>query len=265
MFGAWWAAAQVAPPGIALVASEHNAVRWPGRPCWREWRAAIGRVEVFYAHGPAVAATALRHGLVPARLRAGRSPVPRPSRLRARAGLPSPRVVFVGRLHEEKGPDVLVEAVALMRRPSHTFLLGVGPQEQRLRALAELRGVEDAVHFAGWQNEPHRWLAGASACVVPSRHDAWSQTAVLAMAIGTPVIASAVEGLPAVAVGGRGVLVPPDDPPTLALALEQAVAGRLPVDLDAAREYARDFEPRTVVAAYAADYRSLVGASEGAA
>lgn len=266
MFGAWWAAAQVVPPGVALVASEHNAVRWPGCPHWREWRAAIGRVELFYAHGPASAATALRHGLSPARLREGRSPVPQPpAAVRARAGLPSPRVVFVGRLHEEKGPDVLVEAVSLLRGRLHAFLLGTGPQEPALRMLAARHGMTDAVRFAGWQDEPEGWLAGASACVVPSRHDAWSQTAVMAMALGTPVIASAVEGLPEVVGGGRGVLVPPGDPTALALALERALAGRLGVDTRAAREYARRFEPGRVAGAYAADYRSLAGSLRQAA
>lgn len=75
MFGAWWAAARVAPAGIPLVASEHNQYLWPDRPHSAELREALGRVDVFFAHGPSARATVIAHGLAVGRLREGISPV----------------------------------------------------------------------------------------------------------------------------------------------------------------------------------------------
>jgi glycosyltransferase involved in cell wall biosynthesis len=95
--------------------------------------------------------------------------------------------------------------------------------------------------------------AAGSVCVVPSRFDAWSQTAALAMSLGVPVVGTAVEGLPGVLGAGRGVLVAPEDPAALADAIEGVLSGRL----RAARLYARRFTPHVVAAQYAAAYSNL--------
>ena len=263
MFGAWWAAACVVADGVPLVASEHNALQWPGRAPARALRQALARVDRFYAHGPAAREQILAAGMAPERMRVGRSAIARAS-ARPLPGLPSPRIVFAGRLHPEKGPDVLLEAVARMRRPASVYLLGAGRMQAELRWRAEQLGIADRVRFEGWRDQPERWIAGAAACVVPSRFDAWSQVATLAMSLGVPVVGSAVEGLPDVLGEGRGVLVPPGDPPALARALDGVLAGRLRTDLRAARRYAHGFDSQTVAAGYAADYRALCGAGPAA-
>ena len=79
-------------------------------------RDALGRVDVFFAHGPGARATVLAHGLPLERVREGISPVVG-TQARPAPGLPSPRIVFAGRLHPDKGPDILVEAVGLLRDP----------------------------------------------------------------------------------------------------------------------------------------------------
>ena len=257
MFGAWWAAARAKPGGVPLVASEHNAVRWPGRPRLRDMRAALRRVDLFFAHGPDSCNLVLELGLRADRLRTGVSPVPGLTGA-PRPGLPSPRIVFAGRFHPEKGPDVLLEALALMDRPPATLMLGAGQMEQRLRARVDDLGLSATVTLTGWQREPAGFIAGASVVAAPSRHDAWSQTATLAMAHGVPVVASAVEGLPLLADGGRAVLVPPGDPAALAASLQAVLEGRHAVDPDRAREYALRFTPDRVAAVYASAYRSLV-------
>ena len=55
MFGGWWAACEAAAPGQPVVASEHNALQWPGEPRIGEMRRALRRVDAFFAHGPATA------------------------------------------------------------------------------------------------------------------------------------------------------------------------------------------------------------------
>jgi glycosyltransferase involved in cell wall biosynthesis len=263
MFGAWWAAAQVAPAGTPLAASEHNALAWPGRPRHREARAALVRVDRFFAHGPAAEAYVRALGYPPERLHRGRATFAGAGS-RPLPGLPSPRIVFTGRLAPDKGPDVLVEALALMRDVPATFLVGEG----RMRAALERRlrdaGIADRVTLCGWQSEPGRWVAGANVAVAPSRDEAWSQAVAMAMALGTPVVGTAVNGLPEVLSGDRGILVPPEDPEALAAALEGVVSGRLRTDVAAAREYAMDFTPSRLGRFYAEQYRELLAARAAA-
>ena len=258
MFGAWWAAARAAPPHVPLAASEHNALRWPGRSRRAEVREALRRVDLFYAHGPAARKQVLAAGIDPARVRAGLSPVPFAGALAPAAETASRRVIFAGRLHREKGPDVLVEALGLLADPPPTFLLGAGLEEDALRRRVAELGLAERVRFTGWQDDPAPWLAGAAACVVPSRREAWSQVAALAMGLCVPVIASAVEGLPLMLARGRGIAVSPDDPESLAGALAGVLSGRLRTDLEVARAYAVGHSPERVARVYAEDYAALL-------
>lgn len=253
MFGAWWAAAQVIEPGVPLVASEHNALTWPDRPHHRELRDALPRVDRFFAHGTAACAYVRALGCPPERLTRGRSAITGVDS-RPLPELPSPRIVFVGRLEPEKGPDVLVEALARLDDPVPAFVLGDGGMRESLQR----RACELDVTFTGWQSEPGRWIAGAGVFVAPSREDAWSQSVVLAMALGTPVVAAAVAGLPQVLAGDRGVLVPPEDPDALAAAIADVLAGRRRPDIEAARDYAADFTPDRMADEHAAAYRRLI-------
>ena len=99
-------------------------------------------------------------------------------------------------------------------------------ETELLRRAASL-GLAGTVRFEGWRDRPERWLAGASVCVLPSRFDAWSQTAVLAMSLGVPVVGTAVEGLPAVLGDERGVIVAPEEPTALARAIGDVLRGRI--------------------------------------
>jgi glycosyltransferase involved in cell wall biosynthesis len=256
MFGAWWAAARAAAPGVPLVASEHNALAWPDEPHEAEFREALRRVDRFFAHGPAALAYVRAQGLPEERLTLGRSalaggdstPLP---------GLPAGRIVFTGRLTPDKGADVLVDALALLRPRAPAYVLGEGPLRDELERRAREHGLQ--VEFAGWQREPGRWIAGAGVLAAPSREEAWSQSVVQAMALGTPVVGTAVEGLPEVLGDGRGILVEPEDAQALAGAVDDVLAGRRRPDLEAARRYAAAFTPERMGREYAAAYRRLVG------
>ena len=80
----------------------------------------------------------------------------------------------------------------------------------------------------------------------------------MAMALGTPVVAAAVEALPDVLAHGRGILVAREDPEALAAALADVLTGRRRPDTTAARAYAAQFTPALVSAQYAAVYRTLL-------
>jgi len=256
MFGGWWAATQAVTDGQPLIASEHNAYHWPEPSHGRMLRAALRRVDRFFAHGPGARRTVIDSGLPAERIREGISPVagmdaaPRP-------GLPAGRVVFAGRLDPDKGPDIFLEAMARLRSRAPVLMLGAGRLEGEVRAQRARLGLEQRVEMLGWTRDPGSVIAGAAVLVVPSRDESFSQTAVLGMGLGVPVIGTDVDGLPGTLGGGRGIIVAPEDPTALAAAVDGVLAGRLSVDAAAARRFARAFEPERVAGIYEETYRGL--------
>jgi glycosyltransferase involved in cell wall biosynthesis len=113
------------------------------------------------------------------------------------------------------------------------------------------------VHLPGWSYEPARYIAGASVHVVPSREESWSQSAVVALGLGVPVIGTAVDGLARTLGNGRGILIPSDDPHALAAALSSVLGGQRP-DPGPGRAYARQFTPSAAAAVYLGAYRHLL-------
>ncbi len=168
---------------------------------------------------------------------------------------PAGRVLGLGRLVRQKGFDVLVEAAA--RVPGLAVdLVGEGEERPRLAA--------PHVHLHGWVPDVAPWLARAEMIAIPSRWEGFGLVAVEAMASGVPVVASRVDGLEEV-VGSAGLLVPPEDPASLARAL-----GLLAADADLRAELARrglaraaDFDVRATVAAYEDLYSGLVKSARG--
>jgi len=264
MFGAWWAAARAAPDGVPVVASEHNALCWPRAVFDEDAATVAGRLGCFFGHGPESRAWAARIGVPGDRIVVGESAIEgfdgRPA-----SDMPAPRITYAGRLTADKGPDVLVEAIGMLADPPPTFLLGDGEMRAALEHQVASLGLQEVVRFAGWHTNPERCVAGAAVHVVPSRRDAWSQSAVLAMGLGVPVVASAVEGLPETLASDRGMLVAPEEPRALAAAIGAVLAGRCEADLDAARAYAQRFTPARIAARYASVYRSLVAAADSPA
>jgi len=257
MLGAWWAAAEASPPGVPLVASEHNGYSRLDAMPWGAMADVASRIDRFYAHSPDARAGALRVGIPEGRIRLGVSPV-EGMHAPPRGGLPSPRIVYAGRFSRDKGPDVLLDAVARMAAPPPVLMLGAGELEPELRAQAARSGLEDTVRFCGWVPEPARWVAGASVQACPSRHEAFSQTAVLAMGLGVPVVGTDVDGFPDTLAGGRGLVVAPEDPAALARALEDVLGGRRRTDTAAARAWARGFATSRVTDLYERGYEELL-------
>lgn len=256
MFGAWWAAAAAVADGVPLAASEHNEVIWPGEDYTAEARTAGARVGAFFAHGPAARAWAAAIGMDGGRLRQGRSSIEDLS-AEPLPDLQSPRITFTGRFRADKGPDVLVEALALLDDPPPCYLVGDGPMRQELAELVAARGLEPVVQMPGWSLRPGGFVAGSAVHVVPSREESWSQSAVLGLGLGVPVIGTAVDGLAVTLSGERGFLIPPEDPGALAGAIARVLAGQRP-DPAPGLAYARQFTPGAAAAEYYAVYTGLL-------
>jgi D-inositol-3-phosphate glycosyltransferase len=139
-------------------------------------------------------------------------------------------VLFVGRIEQIKGIDVLLRALALLffRRPElreNTCLIVVGgaidPNDDGSESekIAELRGMvrqhrmEENVEFVGslTQEQLRLYYAAADLCAVPSLTESFGLVALEAMACGIPVVATRVGGLQTLVTEESGILVPPND------------------------------------------------------
>ena len=261
MFGAWWAAAAAVSRGVPLVGSEHNALTWPLGDHRAGASEASGRLDRLFVHGPGPHAFARDLAVPSEHVLPGRSAIslhttPRP-------GLASPRLTFTGRLREDKGPDLLVHALSSMREPPDSYIVGDGPLHQDIRRLIDKLGLQRRIRMTGWSYQPGRYVAGASVHVVPSREEAWSQSAVTALALNVPVVATAVDGLPVTLAERRGLLVQPD-PGAIAAGIQQVLDGVANIDLPGGRRYAAKFEPAEIATHYLDVYQQLIaGMSTG--
>lgn len=133
---------------------------------------------------------------------------------------PRPFVLGVGRLAEQKGFDVLIDAL-----PATTLdlvLAGDGPERESLARRAVARGVAERVQFLGVVGRATvaGLLRGAAVVAMPSRFEGHPLVCLEAMLAGAPLVAAAIPGLPSELVHGEtGLLVPPDDPAALGAAL----------------------------------------------
>ena len=129
-------------------------------------------------------------------------------------------LLFVGQLIRGKGVQLLLAAMARMKTPRTLDIVGTGNMEPKLRALAAQLGIEGRVRFNGFQSNPQDWMRAAKCVVVPSFwQEPYGLVAAEAVALGRPVVAFAIGGLPE-ACGGKATLVPPGDIDSLADALE---------------------------------------------
>ena len=123
-----------------------------------------------------------------------------------------------GRLVAHKGLEVLARAAASVR-DVRFVILGGNPRHQNGDALATLRAqMPPGTLFTGWLPEPLPYMADLDVLVVPSLYpDPFPRTVIEALALGVPVVASRIGGIPeAVRDGREGFLVPPGDPAALA-------------------------------------------------
>jgi glycosyltransferase involved in cell wall biosynthesis len=174
---------------------------------------------------------ALGWGLDPARVTVLPNPAPPlpalPPReeLRRQLGLDGPTLAFAGRLTGQKAVGVALAAVAAVEGVS-LVLLGDGPERSSLeRRTAELR-LDGRVRFlgGGTRDDVLRLFRAVDASVLPSAWENSPHTVVEALAVGTPVIATAVGGVAEVVRDGEnGLLVPPGDVAALAAAIDRLV------------------------------------------
>ena len=137
----------------------------------------------------------------------------------------------LGRLSEpKKGLAVFLKAARLLSRefPRIRFaIVGEGPARASLEEHAAREGVSHCTMFPGLRRDVPEVMRAFDLLVQPSLWEGFGLTLVEAMAVGTPVVASRVGGIPeAIADGVTGLLVPPGDPQALASACASVLKDR---------------------------------------
>ncbi|GAB6177377.1 glycosyltransferase [Desulfobaculum senezii] len=226
-----------------IVHTVHGFAFHDREPAWRRWlfrllerRAARWCHEMIFISRP-LEAWARREGV----LRPGAShhiiysgielerfrPVSprRKRRLRRECGVPPDALVvgMISKLWPGKGHEVLLEAFAALRTRlpgARLLLVGEGETRERLEHLARVLGLRHCVVFAGFMQDVRAGIGACDVTVLPSFFEGMGRVLLESMAMGVPVVASDVGGIPDI-VDHRvtGLLVPPADAGELARAL----------------------------------------------
>lgn len=228
----WVAGLAARSLGLAVVRSRHVSIPIPRRRA-RVYRLAhciitsgeaVARI-VEAAGVPRRRIAAIGPGIDTARFHPGVSG----EAVRAELGLRGPAVGLVANIRGSKGHRYFLEAACDVRRrhPDARFLVvgdGIGFPDVR-RRVAEL-GLDECVIMTGFRRDVPEVMAALDVLVLPSvKSEAMSQVIPQALAVGTPVVGTAVGGTPELVRDGEtGRLVPPADAPALAAAITDLLA-----------------------------------------
>jgi glycogen(starch) synthase len=188
------------------------------------------------------------------------------------SGIPfgSVKLLGVGRLIVDKGFDLAIRALALLRRwgvDAGLAIAGRGPEEGNLKALALQLDLSAHVDFLGWV-APDRVPALIDASTIVLMPSRWPEpfglVALQAAQMGRPAIVSDVGGLPEVVDHGQtGIAVKPDDEHALAIAIQRLSADRGEVrrlGANARRRAIASFDFNTMVDRYESLFRETLAA-----
>jgi glycosyltransferase involved in cell wall biosynthesis len=179
--------------------------------------------------------------------------------VRAEYGVPAvaPMFLYLGRLSRDKGLLDLAQAFAKL---DSGWLLLVGPDEEGLAPqISAACGASAArLRFAGYTDQPQRYMAAADIFVLPSYREGFGSVVLEAAAAGAPAIANRIYGLTdAVTDGETGFLVPPRDVEALAQCMRRLAgddALRATLGGFARARVLRDFRPSDLTAALLSYY-----------
>ncbi len=170
----------------------------------------------------------------------------------------------VGRLHRQKGMDVLLDAAAVLlkeHRNVQFLIAGDGPERASLEAQAARLGIADSVTFCGWVEDSLNFIAALDIFALPSRWEGMPNAVMETMLAERSIVATRVSGVPDLLRDeSEGLVVPPEDPGALSRALN-----RLVNDADFRHQLARaahqkiisQFDLKNMIAAHEKLYQSL--------
>jgi glycosyltransferase involved in cell wall biosynthesis len=168
-----------------------------------------------------------------------------PLDLAARHGVPEGARVIgcVGRLSPEKAIEDAILALGQLPRDAVLCIVGSGPEERALRAMADARGAADRVFFAGYSDEALRYLRSFDLLVLPSRRESLPVVLREAGMLRLPVVAADVGGVSEIVVPGEtGLLYRSGDVDALAAGIRSLLDAPERAEQMGARARARVLE-----------------------
>lgn len=162
----------------------------------------------------------------------------------------APFLLALGRLHTNKGFDILIKAMTYLK-DAHLLIAGEGEERAHLEQLAETLNISDRVHMPGWVEDISQVLGACDVFVCSSRHEPLGNIVLEAFAAAKPVASQASQGPVELIIDGiNGLLSPVEDEKILAqsiqklldspeLSLKIAEAGR--------QKFEKEFSKETVL------------------
>jgi glycosyltransferase involved in cell wall biosynthesis len=226
----WYVAvASVAAPRVALVSTKHNDDPFRRTYPFRVIeRLMSNRCAATIAISEALREFTLRYS-------PPRTPVatvlyglePPPGAPERSAESDTPTLLAVARLVRQKGLDILIQAMRPIKDSvpdARLLLAGDGPERPALERLARDLGLADSVSFLGHRDDVDELMRCAWILVHPSRWEGFGLVLLEAMKHGLPIVAARVSAVPEIVIPeATGLLVPPDDPRSLAAAAIRAL------------------------------------------
>jgi glycosyltransferase involved in cell wall biosynthesis len=172
-------------------------------------------------------------------------------------------VLFIGRLAQRKGVDVLLEAMEKTPTVVELVIAGTGEAQEQLQAMAQSMGLQNRVHFVGRVEGDVKLylLQNALAVAIPSRvWEAFPLVVLESFAAGRPVIGSRIPGIADLVEEGKtGILIPQEEPAALAQAMQKLfenpdIAERMGT---AARDVAQNYSWESIAEKHIRLYRQL--------
>lgn len=169
------------------------------------------------------------------------------------AGLDGGYIAAMGRLHHQKGFDLLIRAFERCdsSRAMYLVIIGEGPERDNLANLVTELGLSERVHFVGLLRNPFAVIARCRAFVFSSRYEGQGLALIEAMACGVPVISFDCPSGPGLVIEPRrnGLLVEPENVGALAAAITEVIENVKSFRSMAreARETARRYATRNIV------------------
>lgn len=180
----------------------------------------------------------------------------------------APLLLVLSRLDWTKGVDVLLNALTFLP-DAYLWIAGEGPARQKLVEQCGALALSDRVRFLGWRTDRDALLAAADVCVFPSSDDSFGAVIIEAWAAGRPLVAAAAQGPSTYVQNGKnGVLVPVNDPQSLAAGIRAVIDDadlRTVLVEGGRRSFAGSFTKDIYVAQMLSFYERLAGARSSSA
>ncbi|HEX4534870.1 MAG TPA: glycosyltransferase [Rhizomicrobium sp.] len=170
----------------------------------------------------------IQRGVAPQKVVAIPNGVPIPVEHKtAYAGSKPVRIAAIGRLHEKKGFDILIEAVRMLTAKGHDLrvtIQGEGPLRDALEAQVVNANLKERIALPGWSDNLKGLLLESDVFAFPSFQEDFPLVVLEAMSYALPIAASAIDGpKDFLRDGDTALMVPPHDAAAFAAALERLI------------------------------------------